>query len=501
MEPESRNKGFAMLEVMMIIMIFMVLAASLFASAGAINRRTVSRAANNEAHYAALAAVKLMAGEIINHEDSKLEAIFRGAGESGALGVMETELVFEEKTAVGKTEEVKTEEYDGTAVIQKRVPVKISSKIFSTQSGKQYMTLTAAATVGGQTENVSLTLQERIAYVPDYPYGCGLMGNLSLKQGSSLLTGPDADVYLQGFNEEQTGSYGGITEVGGNLIADGTEAEEGLKLQLKNVKIGGMLISNDDVSLVECAIGNEKALRRGGIYTTGNLSLTNCDVGGDVYSKGFTANGIEKVSGSVNYITWNRKNYTVWGTVGDEKAVNTSDAKYRRNGEVQAAGIRKILNKTDLTDYVPKKEDVFVPETDGVTKKNGMNVFYLKNGDSAELGGKYGLISQKVSDEENHIVNVIIMEEGSRLAVPSGEWAAYIYGNGIVEVNGEPDLGTGKMIPVLLYGGIQAKQISIAGNTALEIYHGEPSDPAMKTPSSAVGFKGWSPLNYDMNPS
>ena len=141
---------------------------------------------------------------------------------------------------------------------------------------------------------------------------------------------------------------------------------------------------------------------------------------------------------------------------------------------------------------------MFVPETDGVTEKNGMKVIYLKKNDYKVLDE---LISQKGSGEENHITNIIIMEEGSRLSIFSGEWAAYIYGNGEVDINGVQDTNTMDMIPVHLYGGIQANQISLAANTELDVYHGEPADTAMKTPSSAVGFKGWSPLDYNMNPS
>lgn len=496
MEPKSRKKGFAMLEVMIIIMVFMVLAASLFASAGAIHTRAVKRTNNNEAYYAALAAVKLMAGEVMNHENGTAAVAL-----TGSPGLSESETSISMTTEEGET---------------RNVPVKISSKTV----GSSYLTITAKATVNGQTENVSMTLQKRNALVPDYPYGCGLMGKLSVKGAGSVSTGPDTDIYLQGYERveaEQESAEGGIKKVGGNLVVDGSLSEKGIKLQLKDVQIGGMIISNDDVTLEHCVVGNKASSnigsagftagsaktvnRKGGIYTTGALSLTNCDIYGDIYAETFTASGKEDVWGWINYKKWERKNYTVWDSEGN--AHDTTEPEYRRNGEVNlkgtGSGLKKLLDNVQLKDLVPKAEDLFVPQVDGLGEESGVRVIYLKDGDYKELvrsdsGGDSGGVTVEVSGsygEDAPIETVIFMEEGSTLYIYGGEMNVYIYGDGQVDVNDD----------TVIYGGIQARNIYLGSNCSLQINHGEPIDLSMRTPSSAVGFKGWMPLDYNMEPS
>lgn len=481
MEPKNRKKGFAMLEVMIIIMVFMVLAASLFASAGAINRRAVSRAANNEAYYAALAAVKLMAGEVMNHNNEV------GSAANDLLNNLpktDSEIDF---SRTG----------DDGYPIDRNVPVTVSSAL-KTIKGIRYLTLTAEATVGGQTENVSITLQERQAYVPDYPYGCGVMGYLSLGTGSTFSGGPDVDLYLKGL-EAAGGDLEAIEAVGGNLIVDGKSSENGIKIQLKGTEIGGMIISNDNVSLERCVVGNssnKNSGRRGGIYTLGNVSLTNCDIYGDVYANEFTGNGEEKITGSLNYVIWNRNNYTVWDYA--KQAYNTADDEYRRNGEINAEEEkRKILNATKLTDYVPKEEDIFVPQTGGVSEKEGMKIVTIKDNEDKSLDEVFEELSLSESEGEGQPIKcVIMMEEGGILHIPTGTWNVYVYGDGVVSIG-----GSSKGTDANIYGGIQAKKIEVMDGTNLHMYHGEPAGKSFKTPSSAIGFKEWTPLDYNMNPS
>lgn len=467
METESRKKGFAMLEVMIIIMVFMVLAASLFASAGAIHSRAVKRTNNNEAYYAALAAVKLMAGEVMNDEN-------------GVAAVTLTSGLDETETVISITTK------EGTS---RSIPV----KIFSKAVGNRYLTLTAKAEVGGQTENVSLTLQNRKTYVPDYPYGCGLMGKVDLKVNSSITAGPDVDVYLTGYTDIDK-TFEGIKAVGGNLVIDGGRNPEGEQMRLKRMEVGGMIIANDDISLELCVVGNSKdknSGRRGGIYTTGTLSLTNCDIYGDVYANTFVGNGEENIFGeygygSLNYVNWDPNNYVVWDS--ERQSVNTSKPEYRRNSFVRAdGGYKKIIDASGLKDYLPKKEDVFVPRAD---ERNGMKICRVDSGSDVFLDELVDNSGQEAGDPVEH---VIYMEENSRLIIwPNGKpiFNVYVYGKGKVEINGD----------VTIYGGLQADSIIIS-NSELKIFHGEPKDPAMKTPSSAVGFKSWVPLDYNMNPS
>lgn len=494
MEPKCRKKGFAMLEVMIIIMVFMVLAASLLATAGAVNRRAVKRATNNEAYYAALAAVKMMAGEVMNTDNNQANSAAYLLTSGSGLERTKCEIEIELNKPLPP---------DYIYLETKRVPVWVSSKAIWKKEGSEpvgYLVLSAEATVGEQTENVSMTLKKQKSYVPDYPYGCGVMGNLSLKMGSSFYGGPDVDLYLTGYHEVlgtgEDEAQGGIKSVGGNLIADMTTFDQ-KELQLKKAKIGGMIISNGNLSLEGCVVGSPAKLgagnvqaRRGGINTTGNLSLTNCDIYGDVYANVFRGNGEELIKGYVNYLEWNRENYTVWDS--EKEPHNTSEDEYRRNGEIIADGLKKIVNTTSLKDHVPKREDVFVPQTDGVSEEGGMKVIHLKDEDQPAL---MEIIAPGSQTEGKPIDYIIVMEKGTKLYITPGIWNVYIYGEGTVDIQSD---GSG---PVVIYGGIQAEEIEVANGVDLKVYHGKPANEAFRTPSSAVGFKAWTPVDYDMTPS
>ena len=64
METNGMRKGSAMLEVLVIMMVFMVFASSMFTSAAAMHQRGMRNIAKNEAYHAALTAVRLMEEEI-----------------------------------------------------------------------------------------------------------------------------------------------------------------------------------------------------------------------------------------------------------------------------------------------------------------------------------------------------------------------------------------------------------------------------------------------------
>lgn len=75
--------GFAMLEVVVVMMIFMILASSLYALAGMKHRRVVSEVREEEAYYAAVSAVRMMAQEVVNRafeDGTAADALTRGDG-------------------------------------------------------------------------------------------------------------------------------------------------------------------------------------------------------------------------------------------------------------------------------------------------------------------------------------------------------------------------------------------------------------------------------------
>lgn len=60
------HHGFAMVEAMVVVMIFMILASTLYGISGIKHQMTIRRVQEDEAYYAALTAVRLMAEEINN---------------------------------------------------------------------------------------------------------------------------------------------------------------------------------------------------------------------------------------------------------------------------------------------------------------------------------------------------------------------------------------------------------------------------------------------------
>ena len=483
MKRKNGRKGFAMLEVLVMTMVFLVIAASLFASAAAVHRRAVERASKDEAYYAAVTAVRLMAGEL-------MENSYRAG--SAAAELMTAGGMDPVRTALSVTP-------DGGEVVE--IPVTVSSVI---GSGGRFITLTAEAEAGGQKEQVSMTLQNRvgrISSVPDYPYGCGLMGKFSVKSGAEIQAGADVDLFIKGFETEESVDMSQIIrKVGGNLVAEGTEVVLG-----EGCGVGGMIISDSGVTLNKVRVGNDendgigmdpllRADRTGGIYTTGDLRMTDCDVYGDVYANGFFAGGTEYISGMLHYGALARESFTVWDAEGNH--VQTSDAGYRRTGEVTAlGGKKKILNPEKMETGIPGKKQIFVPETDGLTESSGMTIVRLSDGESCRLDGMApnGTDLKAAATGKGDVPTlVILMEKGSECHIPAGTYSAYVYGEGEVYFGADRN-----QVEITLYGGVQAEQIFVAKETKVTALHGKPEQKRFQTPSSAVGFGTWFPLDYD----
>ena len=138
----GRRKGSAMLEVLVIMMIFMIFASSMFTSAAAMHQRGMRNIAKNEAYHAALTAVRLMEEEI-----SKGGAASDLLVKDGGMEPRETNI-----TVVPE---------DGSDAFS--VPVKVASK----RDGDRLI-LYGEAVLDGQQRAVSMTLvkQESGDWIP-----------------------------------------------------------------------------------------------------------------------------------------------------------------------------------------------------------------------------------------------------------------------------------------------------------------------------------------------
>lgn len=129
MKAGNKRSGFALLEVMAAVMIFMTVASVLLTSASAMHRRAIRKIEKDEAYDTALAAVRLMAY-------SPAEILTSGNG----MAKRETELRITPE--------------DGSEPFS--VPVIVWSEWDGTE-----LTLYAESVIGGQSGTASLTLRKR----------------------------------------------------------------------------------------------------------------------------------------------------------------------------------------------------------------------------------------------------------------------------------------------------------------------------------------------------
>ena len=90
----GKDDGFAMLEVLVILMIITTLTATLYGAAGSSYRRTLSRVHEDEAYYAATAAVQLLAKEILSNDIDEETIAYELSSGTGMKRKM-TNLVFQ----------------------------------------------------------------------------------------------------------------------------------------------------------------------------------------------------------------------------------------------------------------------------------------------------------------------------------------------------------------------------------------------------------------------
>lgn len=134
--------GSAMLEVVVVMMIFMILASSLYTIAGMKHKKAVAEVSEDEAYYAAVTAVRMMAQEVIHGESDNGTAAYvltRGDG----LEKRWTKIRFIPEDR----EKVERE-------------IEISVCIWSERNGDELL-LGAEADAGGHTKSVTMRLEKK----------------------------------------------------------------------------------------------------------------------------------------------------------------------------------------------------------------------------------------------------------------------------------------------------------------------------------------------------
>lgn len=138
-----REKGFVMMEVMVLIMLFLLLSSSLLTVAASGHKRAVTFVRKEEAYCAALSAVRLMANEVMEYGEEE--------------GTVSELLLSERGMKKKKTELVLAQ--DGECEVS--VPVTLWTK----RSGDE-LTLYAEAELGGCKETVSMMMVYQDTWIP-----------------------------------------------------------------------------------------------------------------------------------------------------------------------------------------------------------------------------------------------------------------------------------------------------------------------------------------------
>ena len=148
----KRDKhGFVMLEVILVIMAGMILAASLYLLAGMEQRRVQAHVKEDEAYYAALAAVRMMAQEMMTGNDDE-GTVYHALSSGNGMKKQTTRLLFE-------SDELEE-------------PVQIPVTIWSKRNGDE-LVLAAEAESGGKTSIMTVRMEyQNTEMCDDESEGC-----------------------------------------------------------------------------------------------------------------------------------------------------------------------------------------------------------------------------------------------------------------------------------------------------------------------------------------
>lgn len=99
---KKQSDGFVLLEVMTVLMIVLLLISTLYGMSGARYRKATERIQEDEAYYTALAAVRLMAREVMEYTENGNDVFYELTDEDG-MERQTTELLFEPDDEGGET--------------------------------------------------------------------------------------------------------------------------------------------------------------------------------------------------------------------------------------------------------------------------------------------------------------------------------------------------------------------------------------------------------------
>lgn len=483
-----RKPGFALLEVLVFLLVLLVLVAAILASAGNLHSRSVRRAESDRAYYAALAAARMLAGDIVE-----------GTGGTAAFG-----------------DTTMTLTVDG-----QDLPVTISSTGEQTDAATQqtFLTLTATATVGDETQSVELKLQKlpQDEIVPATLFGMGFAGKLdSYDKNFEWEFGPDTDLCLT----TSSGDALNFEEirVGGNLIIHG-----GGSLTLTNSSVAGMIISDGDVTLNNTVVGEQKdplqttRKRMTGVCVAGDNKKLTLNPGtvldGPAYADTIEAGDGVTVDGNLYCNHKILREQTVFGY--DGTARYTSEPKLGRYGGLAfsgghtwqtlksdaLAGVKALLEQGPPL-FMPNfpadmpQETISTSTTKALSPPSSEGYLIRVKKDQSLT-----LTAAPPPEEETRPAIFVILEENATLMLPDGQGSYYVNVYGLGDLNDRAKSSVLKATEnAIICGTLQNVELDTS-NHYLPMSSQQPTKLAFQAPASQGRTSaGWAVVDYTQKP-
>lgn len=409
---KRRKPGFALLEVLVFLLVLLVLVAALLASAGNLHSRSVRRVESDRAYYAALAAVRMVAGDIV------------AGGSTAAFSAKEMTLSVEDEGEM-------------------KVTVSSTGEKTDALSGQTFLTLSATAAVGSETQTVEMKLQKlpKDEIVPATLFGSGFAGALENYEAPFTWDlGSDTDLCL--FSAGKTVKLA-QDMVGGNLIVRGGA------LEAENASVGGMIVSDGDVTLKNTVVGEEmeptqtSPKRMAGVcLTDGKLTLeTGTKLGGPAYAPAIEAGDGVSVNGDLYCAAKTLREQAVFAHDGAPKY--TSESKLGRFGGLVFAGGHTWQTLQSGALAAPKAllaagPQLFVPNFPADMEQHHEGTTTVRP-DTPSTDGVLYIVENKAMltltaappDSNNRPAIFVILGEGSTLMLEgSGNFYLNVYGTG-----------------------------------------------------------------------
>lgn len=485
---KRRKPGFALLEVLVFLLVLLVLVAAILASAGNLHSRSVRRAESDRAYYAALAAVRMLAGDIAD------------GGSAAAFGERDMTLSVEG---------------------QGDLAVKVSGTGEQTDAASKltFLTLTATATVGDETQTVELKMQKlpRDQIVPSALFGMGFAGKLESYGNTEDFTwdlNTDADLCLAASPGDVL-AFENI-RVGGNLIIHGGGA-----LVLTNSSVGGMIVSDGDVTLNNTVVGEKKASplepskRMSGVCVVGDKKLTlnaGTVLGGPAYAATIEAGDGVAAEGDLYCTHKLLREQTVFSHDGGTRY--TSETALGRFGGLAFAGGKTWQTlQPDALDgakaLLDQGPQLFMPNfpANMAGETISGNATRTPSQPSSEgylflvKKGKMLTLTAAPADDKGNPAIFVILEEGATLSLQgTGDYFLNVYGQGGLEDHATACTLKGTENAVVC-GTLQNLELDLTGNY-LAMDNRQPTKLAFQAPASGGRTaEGWAVVDYTQKPA